>query len=135
LAVRFFLHHVNYKVKGRREIKACIGKILADHNKEVGSINVVLTGDSDLLKINKKFLKRKDYTDIITFDFSEREKISGDLFISIQRIEDNAILFKVSNDNELFRVIIHGILHLVGYNDKEEQEIKKMREMENKYLK
>ncbi len=135
MAIRFFLHHVNYKIKGRREIKACIGRILSDHNKKIGSINVILTSDSKLLEINKKFLKRKNYTDIITFDFSENSKISGDLYISIERVGDNAILYRVTKDNELLRVIIHGILHLVGYNDAKEKEKRKIRAMEDKYLK
>jgi len=135
LAVRFFLHHVNYNIKGRKEIKACIGKILTDHGKKIGEINIILTSDSKLLDINKKFLKRKDYTDIITFNFSEKNKISCDSYISIERVGDNAISYKVTKENELVRVIIHGILHLVGYNDKKEKEIGKMREMEDIYLK
>ena len=134
MAVRFFLHHVNCKIKGRREIKACIGRILSDHNKKIGSINVILTSDLKILEINKKFLKRKNYTDIITFDFSEKSKISGDLYISIERVGDNAILYRVTKDNELLRVIIHGILHLVGYNDVKEREKRKIRAMEEKYL-
>jgi probable rRNA maturation factor len=82
-----------------------------------------------------KFLKRMDYTDIITFDFSEKSKISGDLYISIERVKDNARIFNVTKNNELLRVIIHGILHLVGYNDKREKEKRKIKAMEDMYLK
>ena len=74
-------------------------------------------------------------TDIITFDFSEKERISGELYISIDRVKENAVLFKVKKEEELIRVIIHGILHLVGYEDENSVEKREMNEMENIYIK
>ena len=135
MAIRFFLHHVNYKIAGKKEIRTCVKDILTDHNKEVGNINIILTGDKDLVEINKKYLKRNYLTDIITFDFSNEERISGDLYISIDRIQVNAVLFEVIAKLELFRVIIHGILHLTGYTDKKKAEKVKMTAMEDLYIK
>ena len=134
MAIRFFLDVIEYKVKGKRKIKAWIGKILTDHDKMVGEINIILTNDSKILEINKKYLKRYDYTDVITFDYSNQERITGELYISIDRIKENAIIYGVNNDNELVRVIIHGILHLLNYNDIKFSEKKKMKKMEDNYL-
>jgi probable rRNA maturation factor len=134
LAIRFFLHHVNYRITGKKEIRTCVNDILTDHFKKVGNINIILTCDKYLLEINKKYLRRNYLTDIITFDFSEEEIISGDLYISIERIRENAGLFKVSSKIELFKVIIHGILHLAGYSDKTKMKKTKMTEMEDLYI-
>lgn len=134
MAIRFFLHLVDYKIKRRQEIKAWINKISADHNKNAGEINIILTSDFNILKINEKYLNRKDYTDIITFDNSEKNNIAGELYISIERVIENAINYKVTSDHELMRVIIHGILHLLDYDDKKYSDKKKMKEKENYYL-
>jgi probable rRNA maturation factor len=134
LAIRFFLHHARNKITGKKVIKACIGKILEDHNKKIGEINIIITSDSELLKINKKFLNRVNYTDIITFNNSEGAKISGELYISIERIKDNAVIYNIESDNELLRVIIHGVLHLLEYDDKNEKEKKQMRKLEDHYI-
>jgi rRNA maturation RNase YbeY len=111
-----------------------MAKILADHNKTGGEINIIITNDYELTKINKKYLKRNNYTDIITFDYSLKNEINGELFISIERVQENAINYRVSEKNELLRVIIHGLLHLIGYDDIEKKKIKKMKSMENYYL-
>ena len=111
-----------------------MAKILADHNKTGGEINIIITNDYELNKINKKYLKRNNYTDIITFDYSLENEINGELFISIERVQENAVNYKVSEKNELIRVIIHGLLHLIGYDDNEKKKIKKMKSMENYYL-
>lgn len=102
--------------------------------KKVGYISVIMCSDDYLLTINKQYLQHNYYTDIITFDYVEENRISGDLFISIDRIKENAEKYNVEVKQELFRVIFHGILHLVGYNDKTEEEQAVMREKENLYL-
>ena len=135
MAIRFFLHYVNFKIAGKRDIKASIKRILTDHKKKIGDINVIITSDSNILEINNKYLKRDYLTDIITFDFSEKEKISGELYISIDRVKENAVLFKVKKEEELIRVIIHGILHLVGYEDENSMEKREMNKKENIYIK
>lgn len=111
-----------------------ISQTIINEGKTVGEINIIFCNDEYLLKINQEHLTHDYYTDIITFDYSENTIISGDLFISKDRVEENAEEYKVSFENELNRVIIHGILHLIGYNDKSESEIKEMRTKENYYL-
>jgi len=100
----------------------------------VGNLNIIFVTDDELMEINKKFLEHDYYTDIITFNYKEKKKISGDLFISIERVMENAIKFKSSVTNEFLRVIIHGVLHIIGYNDKTYNEKKEIRNKENFYL-
>lgn len=102
--------------------------------KQLGPITVVLGTDDWLLEQNKLYLNHDYYTDIITFDYSEGSIISGDLLISIDRVYDNASIYNVSRETELNRVIVHGLLHLLGYNDESEEELKLMREKEDYYL-
>ena len=97
-------------------------------------ITIVLCSDSHLLKMNKEHLNHDYFTDIITFSYNTKNQISGDLFISVDRIKDNAERFKVSFDKELERVIYHGVLHLCGYDDKTDDESSVMREKEKYYL-
>jgi rRNA maturation RNase YbeY len=99
-----------------------------------GGVSVVFCSDPYLLQINKQHLNHDFYTDIITFSYVEGDMISGDLFISIDRVSENAEQEGVSKENELARVLIHGLLHLCGYNDKEEEEINLMRSKEKEYL-
>ena len=103
-------------------------------NKEMGDISLIFTSDEYLLKVNQDYLDHDYYTDIITFDYTEEGIISGDLFISIDRIIDNAKINSVTFVNELNRVIVHGVLHLCGYKDKSESEELLMREKENQML-
>lgn len=134
MAIRFFLHHINYRITGKKELKTCIRSIINDHKREIREINIIITSDLKLLEINKKYLSRNYFTDIITFDLSENEEISGDMYISIERVKENAILYKIESERELFRVIIHGILHLIGYNDKSNNDKRKMTNKENRYI-
>lgn len=101
----------------------------------IGATTIIFCSDDYLLDINRSYLNHDYYTDIITFDYSEGIVISGDLFISIDRIIDNSKLFNVSFNQELCRVIYHGFLHLCGYKDKTEEDIKLMRNKESFYLK
>lgn len=111
-------------------IKKCINK----NKKEVGDISYIFCSDEYLLKINQDYLNHDYYTDIITFDYCEKDIISGDIFISIDRIKDNADRLDITFKNELDRVIIHGIIHLLGQKDKTEEEAKEMRIKEDYYL-
>jgi len=105
-----------------------------DENKLVGEINVIFCTDDHLLEINRTHLNHDYYTDIITFDYTEKNKISGDLFISFERVIENAINFNVDTKNELYRVIIHGVMHLCGYKDKSRKESRFMRIKEQEAL-
>lgn len=101
----------------------------------LGEISVVFCSDDYLLEINKKHLEHDYYTDIITFNYNEDNCVSGDLFISVTRVEENASEFNVLFLEELKRVLVHGVLHLCGYKDKTEEDILIMRSKENYYLK
>ncbi len=121
-------------LKNRTILKKWIETIVNNHNKELGDISYIFCSDEQLLEINKEYLNHDYYTDIITFDYSEAERISGDMFISIDRIKDNAKALKVPYQEELHRVIIHGVLHLLGFKDKTESESQKMRQLEDESL-
>jgi len=111
-----------------------IVKVAAIHEYEVGQINYIFCDDEYLLKINQTFLDHDTYTDVITFDDSEGKYISGEIYISTERVAENARHFKTSFRHELHRVMIHGILHLLGWNDSTEQERKNMRQKEEEAL-
>ena len=108
--------------------------LLNQEAKILGDISIIFVSDSYLLEMNQKYLNHDYYTDIITFDYCEMNIVSGDLFISVDRVQDNAETFNVDVLTELHRVMIHGVLHLCGYKDKTKEEERNMRELENKYL-
>lgn len=115
-------------------IKNWIEKIIISEGKKLGKINYIFCDDDYLLKINQYFLQHDYYTDIITFDNAKGKTISGEIFISLQRIKDNASLISKNYEEEKRRVIAHGILHLCGYKDKTEEQQKEMRTKEDYYL-
>ncbi|HNY59007.1 MAG TPA: rRNA maturation RNase YbeY [Bacteroidales bacterium] len=133
-AIYFFNEDVNYRIRHKRLIKDWIQKTILKEGKTPGSINIILCSDEYLVKLNEKYLKHDTFTDIITFDNSDKEIVSGDLYISIQRVKENALTYLQNTVDELHRVIIHGILHLCGYDDKSENESAKMRAAESFYL-
>ena len=110
-----------------------ITKVCLLEKQELGDLNLIFCSDKYLLKLNIDHLNHDYYTDIITFDYTN-EVVSGDLFISYDRIKDNASINMVNTNNELKRVVVHGVLHLLGYGDKSPEEAKKMRLLEDKYL-
>ena len=111
-----------------------VDSLIVSEKFKSGEIMIIFCSDDYLLDKNRDYLNHDYYTDIITFDYSENDVVSGDLFISIDRVKDNAITYGISFDNELKRVVYHGILHLCGYKDKTEKDKKEMREKENYYL-
>jgi rRNA maturation RNase YbeY len=104
------------------------------HGYRLGEINFVFCSDDYLLEINRKFLHHDYFTDVITFDYSENNIFSADIYLSLDRVEENATLFLTNSSQELVRVMAHGILHVLGFSDKEELDIIKMRTMENEIL-
>jgi probable rRNA maturation factor len=112
-----------------------INLLLENECKVKGDISIIFCSDSFLLNMNMEYLQHDYYTDIITFDYSEESVVSGDLFISIDRVKENAAEYGISFRMELYRVIFHGLLHLAGYGDKTKEEIEMMREKEAFYLK
>ncbi len=102
--------------------------------KRIGDITLIFCSDNYILDINQRFLSHDYFTDIITFDYCEGDKLSGDLFISVDSVRENSIEYKTEFIDELNRVIVHGLLHLIGYDDHTEEDIKFMRSKENYYL-
>ncbi len=122
--------------KERKAIRQMIETIANDHGYIVQNICYIFMTDDELLEINQSHLQHDDYTDIITFDLSDTEAcIDGEIYISIDRIADNAIKFNCTKEDELIRVLSHGVLHLMGYKDKTENDSKKMRDAENLSIK
>ena len=119
----------------KNRIKKTIHLIANDHQFNISSLAYIFQGDEDVLKINISALGHDYYTDIITFDYSANKSIEGEIYISLDRIKDNALTFKTSFEEELLRVVFHGVLHIVGYKDKTKSEKLKMREIENRYIK
>ena len=133
--IHFFSQSLNIPLKDRKKLKSFLGYILRVEGKSLNLINFIFCTDDELRKLNKDFLKHDYYTDILTFDLSENKKnITADIYISIDRTKENAKIFAVSFSKELHRVMIHGILHLCGYKDKKNSDIKKIRKAEDKYL-
>lgn len=112
----------------------CLQGLIRNEGKSIGDITVVFCSDEYLLQINREHLDHDYYTDIITFDYCFQNLISGDLFISLDRVEENAKYFNTTFSNELSRVIFHGVLHLCGYKDKSEEDEQLMRNKEQYYL-
>jgi rRNA maturation RNase YbeY len=114
--------------------KKWIKNTILKEGRKTGDITFIFCSDEYLLEINKQYLDHDYYTDIITFDYVEKDVISGDIFISADRVRENAATFGVSFSNELNRILIHGVLHLLGYKDKEADEKKLMTSKEDNYL-
>lgn len=130
--IHFFYENTSEIIE--EKIKPWIEKIIITEEKRLGEINYIFCDDEYLLKINQDFLQHDYYTDIITFDQVRGKTISGEIFVSLQRIKDNASLISKNYEEEKKRVIAHGILHLCGYKDKTEEEQKTMRAKEDFYL-
>ena len=134
-AVHFFNQDIDFKLSHPRKRKNWIKNTVEEEGGTLGSLNFIFCSDEHLLGINIQYLNHETYTDIITFDNSEEEdQIEGDIFISIDRVRENASKLKVAFDDELDRVMIHGVLHLLGYGDKTTRQSKLMREKEDAYL-
>jgi probable rRNA maturation factor len=134
-AIHFFEEDIAYKLKNKLKVRQWITDTIIAEGFKLQELTYVFCSDTYLLQINKQYLDHDTYTDIVTFDNSEYEgEITGDIFISIPRIQENATIFKVSETDEIHRVIIHGALHLLGYTDKTPADQKKMTEKEDYYL-
>lgn len=122
--------------KERKNIRQMLNHIANDHGYIIQNICYIFMTDDELLEINQSHLQHDDYTDIITFDLSDTEaSIDGEIYISVERINENAEKFNCPIGDELIRVISHGVLHLMGYKDKSESDSKKMRDAENQSIK
>ena len=131
--IRF--HFTNsFTLKNKRKIKNWLKDTIVNEKKKVGDINYIFCSKEYLKKMNNDYLSKNYETDVISFDFSNDNKISGDIYISSETVKKNSIIFNVCFNNELKRVMVHGLLHLLNYNDKSKQDLKIMREKENFYI-
>ena len=130
-----FYYETRYNLENEERLKEWIKDVIISEEKSIGEISYILCNDEYLLDINQRFLEHDTYTVIFCFDNSLGIQLSGDLFISTERVEENAKLFKVSNEEEMRRVLIHGVLHFCGYKDKTTKEEELMRKKEDEKLK
>lgn len=133
-SIHFHSEEVDFHLVNEKKTIKWIKDSIKNETKNVGEISYIFCTDEYLHKMNLEYLNHDTFTDIITFDYTEENIVSGDIFISIDRIKENATKFKTVFENELSRVIIHGVLHLMGYKDKSAQEKEQMRSKEDFYL-
>lgn len=129
-----FESEISYKLKQKKKYKQWLTAIASGEKKKVGDICYLFCDDEYLLSVNQTYLQHDTYTDIITFDYTEGNIVSGDIFISIDRVKENASIFNVQFEEELLRVLAHGVLHLCGYKDKTKKEEAEMRAKENEAI-
>lgn len=130
--IQYFYENITETVD--QNYKIWLQDIIVSEQKKIGEINCIFCDDEYILKVNQDYLQHDYYTDIITFDYVKGKTISGEIFVSLQRISDNASILSKDYEDELRRVLAHGILHLCGYKDKSEEEEREMRNKEDYYL-
>jgi probable rRNA maturation factor len=133
--IKFNNQEIKFSLKNKTILKQWIIKTVDKKKSQVGELNFIFCSDDYLLKVNQEYLNHNTYTDIITFDYTNDKIISGDIFISVNRVEENAKKFSKSFENELHRVMIHGVLHLLGYKDKTKKAKEEMTKEEDRCLK
>ena len=132
--VSYFTQDCKFTFKDKRLTSRWLKFVAESEAKRLGDISVIFCSDNYILDVNIKYLKHDYYTDIITFDYCEGNRLSGDLFISVDSVRENAAFYGTEFMDELNRVIVHGVLHLIGYDDHSEEDIAVMRSKENYYL-
>jgi rRNA maturation RNase YbeY len=127
-----YSYNTDFDLTQADEISLWLQNVAKSENFEIADLNYVFVSDEELYEMNVKYLNHNTLTDIITFNYVENEIVSGDIFISVDRVKENAVDFNVSFENELLRVMVHGLLHLMNYNDKtdEEQDLMTLKEDE-----
>ena len=134
MAINFFNQDIHFTLNNKRKVKKWIKDIITSHGYKIDTINYIFCSDPKILEINIQYLNHNYYTDIITFPLTEEDIISADIFISVETVKSNAKKFNTNFSDELNRVIIHGVLHLLGFNDYTDEEKHTMRANEDKYL-
>ena len=129
-----FNYETDFELTDEAQVSEWLSSIIATENKKEGDINYIFCDDEYLVEINQQYLEHDTLTDIISFDYSVGNELHGDIFISIERVQDNAIEFSVTFDEELRRVMAHGILHYCGYKDKTNEDTAIMRQKEDEKL-
>ena len=132
--IRYFKEDTKFEFKSRALNNKWLKMVAESEIRRIGDINIIFCSDNYILDVNMKYLQHDYFTDIITFDYCEKNRLNGDLFISVDSVRENALFFGTEFSDELNRVIVHGILHLVGYDDHSEEDIAVMRSKEDYYL-
>jgi len=135
LSIKVFYDETNFRLKGWRKIKQLIEEVIAKEHKISGDLNFIITNDKNIRSINIEFLEHDYNTDVISFDYCSGNVVNGEVYISIDTVRSNSLNYNVSLNNEVLRVIIHGVLHLLSYDDKTEEKKRVMRKKEDLWLK
>lgn len=132
--IRYFNEDIKFELKHKLFNNNWLKTVAGSEMKRLGDINIIFCSDPYILEVNLKYLQHDYFTDIITFDYCEGDKLSGDLFISIDSVRENSVFYGTEFEDELNRVMVHGLLHLIGYDDHSDIDIAQMRAKENYYL-
>ena len=132
--IRYFQEDIRFELKQKMQNNRWLKMVAGSEMRRIGAVNIIFCSDNYILDVNMKYLQHDYFTDIITFDYCEKNILSGDLFISIDSVRENAQFYGTEFVDELNRVMVHGLLHLIGYDDHTEADIAVMRQKENYYL-
>ena len=132
--ISYYFEDTDFVFKGKTLNNRWLKLVAESEIRRIGEISIIFCSDNYILDVNQKYLQHDYFTDISTFDYCEGDKISGDLFISVDTVRDHAVEYGTEFADELNRVMVHGVLHLIGYDDHEDEDIKEMRAKENYYL-
>ena len=134
MPVKFFYDSVKFRLRRSTNLKNYLSDNIKTKNYFLGDIHYIFVTDQALFEINKEFLNHNYFTDIITFDYNEKKTVNGEIYISLETVYKNSVKYNVSFKIELLRVVVHGILHLIGYDDKTERDKIRMREEEDIWI-
>lgn len=134
MSIHIFYDNTSYRIRSWRKVVKILQEVITKEKRISGDLNFIITNDEYLRKINVQFLEHDYFTDVITFNYNHRNVVNGEIYVSVDTIRINAINYKVSLNSEIKRVVIHGVLHLVGYNDKTDEEKRIMRKKEDYWL-
>ena len=132
--IRYFQEDIRFDLKQKMQNNRWLKMVAGSEMRRIGAVNIIFCSDNYILDVNMRYLQHDYFTDIITFDYCEKDILSGDLFIRIDSVRENALFYGVPFADELDRVMVHGLLHLIGYDDHTEEQIREMRAKEDYYL-